>query len=378
MARLDHLTVQGFKSIRSLEDFELRGLNVLIGPNGAGKSNFLSLFRMLDHLSRQRLQLFVKQEGGPDALLFGGRRRSSSMLVELSFDSGRCRCRFSLEPAANTLVFADEWIFPGVMESSMQAGDASRTVKGGTQWTGGHEEARLAGFSQDAFATDVVPGMQRWRVFHFSDMSTGRASRVRLSQHVRDNLRLQQDAANLAPYLRRLCERHPDHYRRIVETVRLAAPFFGDFIHRQDEDTGEKMMELEWSHADDPDSVLGPFQLSDGTLRFICLATLLLQPTDLQPSVILIDEPELGLHPYALTLLAEMLHQASEGRQVIVSTQSADLVSELEPQEVVVVDRNDGTSAFTRLDREGLNDWLEDYSLGDLWKMNVLGGRPRP
>ncbi len=379
MAKLDRLTVQGFKSIQLLEDFELRGLNVLIGPNGAGKSNFLSLFRMLDHLSRQRLQLFIRQEGGPDALLFGGRRRSSSLSVELSFDGGRWRCLFSLEPAASRLVFADEWIFPGLTESSMNAGEAFRTVKGGTQWAGGHEEVRLAGFSQGAFATAVVPGMQHWRVFHFSDMSTGRTSRVRLSHPVRDNLRLQQDAANLAPFLRRLCEHHPDHYRRIVETVRLAAPFFGDFIHRrEDEDTDEKMMELEWSHADDPDSVLGPFQLSDGTLRFVCLATLLLQPTDLQPGVILIDEPELGLHPYALTLLAEMLQHASDERQIIVSTQSADLVNELDPKDVVVVDRKDGASTFTRLDRSDLMDWLEDYALGDLWKMNVLGGRPRP
>lgn len=137
-------------------------------------------------------------------------------------------------------------------------------------------------------------------------------------------------------------------------------------------------MELEWSHADDPDSVLGPFQLSDGTLRFVCLATLLLQPTDLQPGVILIDEPELGLHPYALTLLAEMLQHASDERQIIVSTQSADLVNELDPKDVVVVDRKDGASTFTRLDRSDLMDWLEDYALGDLWKMNVLGGRPRP
>ena len=168
---------------------------------------------------------------------------------------------------------------------------------------------------------------------------------------------------------------HPEHYRRIVETVRLAAPFFGDFIHRQHKDADEQI-ELEWCQADDPDSVLGPFQLSDGTLRFICLATLLLQPPDFQPGLILIDEPELGLHPAALTLLAEMLQHASDERQVIVSTQSADLVSELGPEDIVVVDRKDNASAFTRLEGDRLSGWLEDYALGELWKMNVLGGRP--
>ena len=131
-----------------------------------------------------------------------------------------------------------------------------------------------------------------------------------------------------------------------------------------------------WFHADDPDTVLGPRQLSDGTLRFICLSTLLLQPVELQSELILIDEPELGLHPYAITLLAEMFQHAGDSRQVIASTQSADLVSELNPEDVVVVERKEGASTFRRLDRDDLRDWLEDYALGELWKMNILGGRP--
>ena len=147
----------------------------------------------------------------------------------------------------------------------------------------------------------------------------------------------------------------------------------GGFAYRKDVDEN---MELEWFQANDPDTVLGPRQLSDGTLRFICLTTLLLQPAQLQPELILIDEPELGLHPYALTLLAEMLQQASDARQLIVSTQSADLVSELDPEDVVVVDRKDEASTFERLDEDDLSDWLEDYSLGELWKMNIFGGRP--
>ena len=136
-------------------------------------------------------------------------------------------------------------------------------------------------------------------------------------------------------------------------------------------------MEIEWFHADDLDTVLGPRQLSDGTLRFICHATLLLQPVELQPELILVDEPELGLHPFALTLLAEMLQHASDSRQIIVSTQSADLVSELDPEDVVVVDRKEGASTFSRLNRDDLKEWLEDYALGDLWKMNIFGGRPK-
>ena len=388
MAKLDRFTVRGFKSIRALDDFALRGLNVLIGPNGAGKSNFLNVFEMLQQLSTKRLQLFTRGEGGPDALLFGGRRRTSSLSVTLSFDGGRYQYRFSLEPVANKIAFGDEAVepsddpmefgseklLPGVAEFIERLAPGTLpSVPSGIEWQGGHEEARLADLGRGDFASFVLPGMQRWRVFHFQDMS--RVAQIRLSSAVRDDLHLKPDAGNLAPFIRRLRMDHPEHYRRIVETVRLAAPFFGDFIHRQHKDADEQI-ELEWCQADDPDSVLGPFQLSDGTLRFICLATLLLQPPDFQPGLILIDEPELGLHPAALTLLAEMLQHASDERQVIVSTQSADLVSELGPEDIVVVDRKDNASAFTRLEGDRLSGWLEDYALGELWKMNVLGGRP--
>ena len=374
MARLDRFTVRGFKSIRMLEDFELQGLNVLIGANGAGKSNLLSLFQMLENVSTTQLQLFTKDEGGPDALLFGGRKRTSSITVALFFAKDRYLYEFSLVPVADAMAFSREWVLPGVAERIDDIAPGTwPSIGGGTTWAGGHDEARLAGRGIGDFASYVLREMQRWRVFHFQDMS--RVAQVRRSSAIRDNVRLKPDAGNLAPFIRRLREHYPDHYRQIVDVVRLAAPFFGDFVYREDKDIGENM-ELEWFHADDLDTVLGPRQISDGTLRFICFATLLLQPTVLQPTVILIDEPELGLHPSALTLLAEMLQHAGDARQVVVATQSVDLVSEFEPEDVVVVDRKGGASTFTRLDGTELNDWLEDYALGDLWKMNVLGGRP--
>lgn len=153
----------------------------------------------------------------------------------------------------------------------------------------------------------------------------------------------------------------------------MVAPFFGDFVYRRE--PGERV-DLEWFQAGDPDTPMSPRQLSDGTLRFICLATLLLQPVQLQPDPILIDEPELGLHPFALVLLGELLRQAAEQRQLIVSTQSVDLVNELSPEDIVVVSLKKGASTFERFDAEQLQDWLADYTLGELWKMNVIGGRP--
>ena len=372
MAKLDSLTIRGFKSIRALEDFELGSLNVLIGANGAGKSNFLSLFQMLTDLSRRRLQLFVKNEGGPDALFFGGRRYTSNIDVTLSFGRGNYQYRFSLVPVAGAIAFSSEKLRPGVAAPVKDLAPGTHpTVQGGTTFAGGHDEARLTDLERGEFVSYVLPEMTRWRVFHFQDVS--RIAQVRLLSDVRDNLAFKPDAGNLAPFLRRLRERHPEHYRKIVEAVRQAAPFFGDLVYRKD--VGERM-ELEWFEASNSDTVLGPRQLSDGTLRFICLATLLLQPAELQPHLILIDEPELGLHPYALTLLAEMLQQASDSRQLIVSTQSADLVSEISPEDVVAVDRKDDASTFRRLDKDQLSDWLEDYALGDLWRMNILGGSP--
>ena len=375
MARIDRLTVRGFKSIRALEDFELRGLNVLIGANGAGKSNLLSLFRMLEQLSLKRLQLFVRDSGGPEGLLFGGRRRTSSVSADMVFDGGHRRYGFSLEPVGGDgMAFAGESVHPGITEVDRDVDRGTfATVNGGTEWAGGHVEARLADCGGGDVVSYVLPEMRRWRVFHFQDMS--RVARVRQSAAVRDNLRLQEDAGNLAPFLRRLRERHPSHYRRVVDAVRIAAPFFGDFVYR-DALNPDARMELEWFHGFDRDTVLGPHHISDGTLRFLCLATLLLQPVELQPSLILIDEPELGQHPAALTVLAEMLRTASDGRQVVVATQSPDLVSELDPDDVVVVDRKDDASVFRRLDGDDLRNWLEEYSLGDLWKMNVFGGRP--
>ena len=372
MATLERLSVRGFKSIRALEEFELRGVNVLIGANGAGKSNFLDVFRLLSQLAQGRFQIFAKQEGGPDALLFGGRRRTPHLEVQLFFDRGQCRYRFSAEAAGDGLVFGMEQVSSGVPQwADVATPGTFPTVEGGTTWSGGHVEAHLADLGLGSFGAYGLPAIKDWRVYHFRD--TSEKAGMRCPQAVRDNLRLKADGSNLGPFLRFLSERHPRRHREIVETVRIAVPFFGDFVYRTE--VGERI-ELEWYHRDGRDTPLGPLQISDGTLRFICLATLLLQPPELQPDPILIDEPELGLHPLALTLLAEMVRGASEARQVVVSTQSADLVSEFEPEDVVVVNRRNGESVFERLDSDQLRDWLEDYALGDLWKANVVSGGP--
>ena len=375
MPYIDRITIRGFKSIRALDDLELRPLTVLIGPNGSGKSNLLAAFRMLSALAQGCFQLFARKEDGPDALLFGGRKRTGAMYARAVLDGGRCRYELTAEPAGDILVIRSERLdAPGLRgEEECSAG----TVSGAAvtcEGPGGDVESLLSNeFPPDAFPARLVPDIRRWRVFHFQD--TSREAPARNSVAVRDNLCLRENGGNLAPFLRRLKERYPENHRRIVESVRLAAPFLDDFVHR--EDPGGRM-ELEWFHRDvGRDTPFGPRQLSDGTLRYICLAALLNQPEHLQPDPIIVDEPELGLHPHTLALLAETLKQVSSSRQIIVSTQSADLVSELAPEDVVTVERRDGESCFERLNGDRLAEWLDEYTLGDLWRMNVVGGRAR-
>jgi predicted ATPase len=369
MTQIRTLTVKGYKSIKALEDFELRPLNVLIGANGAGKSNFISLFKFLHAMYEQQLQLYVQQQGGIDAFLHFGRAMTPRMEMAFWFPVEQALhvqqgYRVSLLPSAdNRLLFeTEECRFFGSGELPVMNPDHSLGH--------GHAEARLKD-AQDQRSNHVRPAVSNWRVYHFHDTSD--TAVVKRIHPANDNLRLKPDAANLAPYLRMLHRKYPVEYRRIVETIRLALPFFDDFVHRPDD---EEYVQLEWMQAGHPDTPFKAHLLSDGSLRFICLVTLLLQPVARLPDTILIDEPELGLHPYAITLLADVLKQVAEDRQLILSTQSVELINELEPKDVVVVDQEQGESRFKRLDQSELSDWLQDYALGELWKRNILGGRP--
>lgn len=361
MSSVKSLTITGYKSIRELRDFKLGNLNVLIGANGAGKSNFISLFRMLAEMVEQNLQVYVQTQGGPDALLHFGRNTTGKLHAEFYF--GNNGYKFDLIPTNdNRLIFIDE--------TSFFKGEHCPPNRQNILLAHGHDESKLK-TADDNYSPYVRESVTNWRVYHFHD--TGEKARVKQPHATNDNLRLKIDAANLAAYLRMLHNKHSQHYQRIIETIRLVAPFFGDFVHRRGI---PQSLELEWTQKGKPDTPFKAHMLSDGTLRFICLATLLLQPIELLADTILIDEPELGLHPYAIAVLADIFKQVSERRQLIVSTQSVELVNELAPEDIIVVDQEDDASVFKRFTEEELSGWLEEYSMGELWKKNVLGGRP--
>jgi predicted ATPase len=371
---LETISIQGFKSIRDLEAFRLKHINVLIGSNGAGKSNFVSFFRLLSELFDQRLQLFLAQEGGADACLYLGPQETKELKAELKF--GINGYAFSLVPTADgRLAFSDE---STLYRGHLVGGQVSKRSLGS-----GHFEARLKDRKDESGvqASKGVPyyvfeTISSWVVYHFHDTSL--FAKVRRPGAINDNEVLRPSAENLAAFLLRLQHTNTETYAKIRDVVRLAAPFFDDFKLRPTPANPEQI-QLEWQQRDSSYPMLAS-QLSDGTLRFICLATALLQPQ--RPKTILFDEPELGLHPYALSLLGNLVHKSVAPwghpiNQVILSTQSELLLNEFTPEDIVVVDRAAGQSTFRRLDTAELNEWLADYTLGELWQKNLLGGRPR-
>jgi len=367
---LNKLTIKGFKSIQDLEDFELTSLNVLIGGNGAGKTNLIDFFRMLRAMMeltlpnpiKASLQAYIKDGGGSDDFLFNGPKVTKQIEVKTMF--GHHGYRFKLAPTAQeTFLINDEaWYFEGDSMEWHELGS-------------GYAEPKLpkeridSGIENDcSLAAHVYEAISSCKIYHFHD--TSRLAPMRRSETIDDNDYLRFDGANIAPFLYYLQNNRKSSYQQIVDNIRLVTPFFEDFILKPEQK--EKVL-LRWRQKGS-DYPLTPQHLSDGTIRFICLTTALLQPDP--PSTIIIDEPELGLHPYAIDILAELIQATSSRTQIIISTQSSSLVDSFKPKDIVVVNREDGASIFQRLKKDELSLWLKDYSLGDLWLKNIVVGGP--
>lgn len=364
---LERMKIDGFKSIKSL-DLELDRLNVLIGANGSGKSNFIGIFHFLNQLVSQNLQIYVAQSGGADQILHFGRSETTSLDIELWFRPNGVANGYTcsvIPTADDAFIFSNE---------AAHFHDRSRYSRPYREYLGeAHRESRLSESTHASnIAKYVLRDMKSWRIYHFHDTST--SAKVKQTGDINDNIYLRQDASNLAAYLYMLQETEKPFYRNIIETVRLVAPFFNDFVLRPSPHQKEKIR-LEWQERGS-DALFSAHTLSDGTLRFISLATLFLQPPDNLPATILLDEPELGLHPYAITLLAELIRSVSQHTQVIVATQSVTLVNQFDPDDIIVVDREGKESTFRHLPSKEMENWLDEYGLGDLWEKNLLGGRP--
>ncbi|MCB9230521.1 MAG: AAA family ATPase [Bacteroidia bacterium] len=357
------VNIQNYKSIRNAT-VELGEINILIGANGAGKSNFISWFKLLHSIIENQLQLFTARNGGAENILYFGRKWSSFIESEIEFDSLnglKSYYRFKIEPSADDrFYFAEE----KAGESQNEGKEKANNLAAGNFETGIHQN--LNGPSQILIA-NALSGL---KVYHFHD--TSESAQLKQKGRVDDNRALRENASNLAAFLYFLETRHPGQFRQIQNTVRLIAPFFDAFQLKPDA-INEEFIRLEWREKGS-DKYFNASNLSDGTLRMICLATLLLQPEP--PDTIIIDEPELGLHPAAIEVLTSLIKSASRRSQIIISTQSVTLINHFLPENILVADRKDGQSTFERIEATDLEGWKEDYSLGDVWEKNIIGGRP--
>ena len=372
---IERIIIKNFKSIREL-DLELKPINILIGANGAGKSNFLNFFKFTNRIYVNRFREHIGNN--IDSFLRFGRKESDFIYGLFDFDN-KFAVSYKIFPATNENTgYLDE-------ERYLQKNKINDFQKEYQNWEviyQAMETPKKESDFDDLFneasakaswlsSTGVQSYFVSFRTYHFHD--TGEKSLIKQMNKINDNRYLRENGENLAAYLYYLQKKHPKKFKLIEANVRLVAPFFDRFDLAPDR-LNEDQIELSWLEKNS-DNLFNAYALSDGTLRFIALTTLLLQP-DL-PKTVIIDEPELGLHPLAVNKLAAMLRQAAaKGSQIIVSTQSSALVDNFEPEDVIAVDRKDDQSVFRRLKSEEYQEWLKDYTLGDLWNKNIIGAMP--
>jgi len=354
------LKIEGYKSIKQL-DIRLRPVNILLGSNGVGKSNFISIFSLLRNIYQHNFQNYIKLKGGADSLLHFGKKHTNFINIDICFGSESSdvnRFMLSLEESQDSL-------FINNVSTSFYNGG----------WHDNNFETNVleSRFSEirERQAYYVNAYLQEFDVYHFHD--TGDKSPMKGKCNIEDNYKLNRDGSNIASFLYFLQEKHPKYYKRIEFTIKSIAPFFERFV-LQPSRLNEELIQLEWKEKGFPEAYFNAYHLSDGTLRFICLATLLMQPNP--PKTIIIDEPELGLHPVAINKLASLIRKVSAKSQVIISTQSINLIDNFALEDIIVADRKDEGSSFKRLNSEELSQWLEEYTLGDMWGKNLIGAQP--
>ena len=347
---MDYVHIKGYKSIKDAK-IELRPINILIGANGSGKSNFLSFFEFLNNLYERKLTEYIALNGGEDKFLHHGGKVTQQIESTLSFDNEIYGYSFNLTKGIDGLIFRHEYL---VYKKDNGENIASFTKEA---------EIKRSNSTRAEYLTQYLYGLNK---YHFHD--TGKNSPFNKPTHVaNDMFFFYEKGDNLASFLYMIHDLHLIEYNRIVKIIQSVAPYFSDFFFQPNT---EGYLRLQWQDKFSS-NVYGATDLSDGTIRFIALTVLLMQP-DL-PQTLIIDEPELGLHPFAIAKLAGMIQSvAAKGTQVIVATQSTDLMSYFNPDDIIAVDQHDGASVFNRLKQEELDIWLTDYSLGDLWKRNII------
>ncbi len=371
--KVTSINLSGYKSINTKgQDIPIGDITVLLGANGAGKSNLVSFFSLLNYLITNNMQRFIG-ENDSNSLLYYGSKLTSEIAASILFESKKeiCNYTFSLSySAGDTLFFGEEKIV---------VTDKINNKQFPVIFNAGLKESGLCNYANnqhDAHMKKIFYLLDNIKVFQFHDTSIN--AKIRNKGYIEDNRFLHRDGGNLAAFLYSIKNQQDGekYYIRIIRYITQIMPQFGDFdLHPST--LNEKNILLNWREKNS-DHIFGPHQISDGSLRFMALATLLLQPPKSLPSVIILDEPELGLHPSAISVLAGMAKTASQKCQVILATQAPRLVDEFEPENIVIVERDlkENCSIFKTLHQEKLNEWIERYSMSELWEKNVIGGQP--
>lgn len=366
--RLKWLEIRGYKTIPYAHPMRMDfgDINILLGANGAGKSNIISFFRMLSYMMTGRLQEFIARSGTNESLLHYGPKVTPTMRATLKFDDSESEdtYNFTLTAAGDNLIVSSEDIVWKRKNSEREPFYA--------HLRGDFRESALVR------ATKRVEQTIAWmvgscKVYQFND--TSQTAPMRRASTVESAHYLQSEANNIASFLYYLRNNYAESYQRIVDYVRDVVPQFRNFYLEPE----RGYVSLKWEDTSLNDYILSANQFSDGSMRFIALATLLLQPPETMPFIIIIDEPELGLHPYAIDQLNEMLRDASRHAQIIIATQSTSLIDGFDPENVIILEREASIngSIARNLDAEEFKDWMNEYTLSELWQKNILGGRPR-
>ena len=372
--RLESVRIRGFRSLADVELSSLGATSVLIGSNGSGKSNFMRFFEMLSWMVRSRaLGEFVEKHGGADDQLFGGNSVTPRMEAEMALrtEAGRNDYRFSL-----THAHPDRFMF--TEEAFRFSRNGWLTEASWNHLGSGHREAGIVEAAHSTVSSEfnlatarvIVHLLRSCSVYQFHDTSD--TSNFKKRWDAEDNGTLRTHGGNLAAVLRRLEQEDNGRFELICRHIARVLPVFDRF---QIEESYGRVL-LRWK-ARGSEKTFGAHLTSDGSLRFFALVTLLNLPREMLPDILLLDEPELGLHPVAVALVGNMIKALASDAQIIVATQSPLLVDVFELDEIVVLDLHDGRSVFRRLDADTYRTWLDDsFTPGELWQKNLLGGRP--
>lgn len=383
MYKINRIKITGLRRLRDV-DLPVRPLMVIIGTNGVGKTSFLEALSLLSASASGKLNGSLSQLGGIANLLTRGRSESLSFLVDMEIP-GQMPLEYELcmEPRGTGYSIVKE-VLSQQREGYGYEGPFKhiQSSEGDIRYYG-IEDSRLLrpDWEHEPLETSLaqVPKMFRQpeelrRILatatQYHVLDVGPRAQVKMPQSMKPAALPGPNGEDLVPYLYYLRESDRDRFDAIMDSMCAAFPNLQELNFPP---VAAGMLAMTWKEA----SFAKPIymnELSEGTLRFLWLASLLHSPS--LSTITMIDEPEVSLHPELLSLLADLMREASRRTQLIVATHSDRLIRFLDPKEVVVMDLDDeGCATATWADEMDLEGWLEEYTLDEIWRMGRMGGR---